>query len=1042
MTPEPEKPDETVSLPAGNAFPASLPETDQYTVSLIRERYTVLGRLGRGGMGEVFLCRDSTLDLLVAVKFPTHDLSGRFLDEARTASRLNHPNIARLYHFDYEEGGRPFIVMEYVEGQCLSEFIRQGPIPAARAVEIIDAVLAALEEAHAHGIIHRDIKPRNIMLTPSGTVKVLDFGLAKRIGSREDGEGQQSSSPPDPLHHTAVGKAVGTARYMAPEQARGQADLDERCDIFAAGTVLFECLTGRPAFEKGVTDPAQAALPSQERPVPPPSTLAPNVPAKLDAVVAKALAIDREHRYRSAAEMRAALPRKGGAGLLLQAARESLKETARSPLRLAAVAAATALLYFLPGFYHWGRRMTEYHPPEAVRLYQAGLSAIRDGAYYSASRALERAVAIDPRFHMARARLAESLFELEYTDRANSEMLKILGEGKPRGDDALLVEALRQTFSGNLDGAVKSYRDVADHASGSEKAQALVDLGRAFEHNNKSKEALEQFQAAIKLNSAYPAAFLRSGILLGRLKGNVEAEEAFRRAEELYQTLSNTEGQAEVWYQRGRLATAQRCTREAMDALDHALSLARTSGSVYQQIQATLQLSAVLQLLARTGEAEKTARDAIEMARKAGISNLAARGQINLGNSFLVAGDYAKAESAFEEAREYARRHELRFSEARARFSLASVYSQRGQSELVIEETADAVRFFRQGGFNREVVMCLQLRTRALRQMGRFQEALETAQSQLNALGPDADKAQRSDLEDVIGSILAALERYPEAMKAYQGVEQVARSLNDKVGIGYAVASQARVAGRMGDFDLAVKHLKEAGQIAGAPEAGLKALATVIAALDADLELSRGRNAEAAARAKRLLERASEQQARTAVEATFTLALARSRSGSGRFALETARKAASMADAYREPYLKWRAAAVLAEAALAAGDATTAREAAGRAVAAFSAAGQLDSGWRAHALLAEALRRLGDPNAAGEAERQAKTLLERMRTSWPADAFARYLSRPDLAGPPYQRAIAKETADVRTKTPFAVANSGPRRVRGVFHCLQEADPRS
>lgn len=1032
MTPEPGKSDETVSLPAGNPSPADPSQTEQYTMTLIRDRYTVLGLLGRGGMGEVYLCRDSALDLPVAIKFPTQDLSGRFLDEARTASRLNHPNIARLYHFDYEPGGRPFIVMEYVEGQCLSELIREGPLTAARSVEILDAVLAALEEAHRNGIIHRDIKPRNIMLTAAGAVKVLDFGLAKRIGSTSGSEGQKNSSPPDPLHHTAVGKAVGTARYMAPEQARGDEDLDERCDIFAAGAVLFECLTGRPAFQRGVTDPSEAAVPSQERLVPPPSSLVPGIPAKLDEVVAKALSADREKRFRSAAEMRATLPRKGSTRPAHQTVLEWGRSALRSPRRVAAALAASAILYFIPDFYNWGRRMTEYHPPEAVRLYQAGLSAIRDGAYYSASRALERAVSLDPFYQMARARLAESLFELEYTDRANAEMLKLLGEGKPRGDDALLIEALRQTFSGNLEGAVKSYRELADRTSGADKAQALVDLGRAFERNNKSKEALERYQSAIRLNAAYPAAFLRSGILLGRLKGNREAEEAFRRAEELYQTLSNTEGQAEVWFQRGRLATAQRRTRDATDALDHAISLARTSGSVYQQIQATLQMSAVLHLVAKTAEAERTALGAIEQARKAGIFNLAARGQINFGNAFLVAGDYVKAETAFQEALEYARRHELRVAEARARFSLASVHSQKGQSELVIEETREAERFFRPGGFTREVVMCLQLRTRALRQMGRFQEALEGAQQQLKALPPDADKAQRADLEDGIASTLAVLERYPEALVAYQGVERVARSLDDKVGIGYVLVAEARVAGRMGDFDLAEKHLAEAVQIAGAPVAGLKALVSIISALDAELELGRGRNAQAGARAKRLLEQVTGKQQRTATEAACTLALAQARSGSGRLALQTARKAVEMADAYGEPYLKWRALAVLAESALAAGDADAARDAATRAYAAFSAAGQLESGWRAQSLLAEALRRLGDRTASGEAERQVKILLDRMRTSWPADAFARYLARPDLAVRPYQRATAKETANVQSKASVIVGFPGPRRVSGVL----------
>ena len=259
-------------------------------------------------------------------------------------------------------------------------------------------------------------------------------------------------------------------------------------------------------------------------------------------------------------------------------------------------------------------------------------------------------------------------FEQEYTDRANSELLKILGEARVWGDNSLLIEALRLTFSNNLEGATKKYQQLADRSSGVEKAQALVDLGRALERNNKSKAALERYQAASALNSAYPAAFLRSGILLDRLKGSSEAEVAFSRAEELFVALSNPEGQAEVWFQRGRLAAGHRRISDALGALNQSLNLARSSGSTYQEIQAMLQISGVQYLQAKPAEAEVTARDAIDIARRAGIANLAARGQVTLGNTFLVAGQYDKAEPVFREALDYSRQHEISRSAARALF--------------------------------------------------------------------------------------------------------------------------------------------------------------------------------------------------------------------------------------------------------------------------------------------------------------------------------------------------------------------------------------
>lgn len=1003
---------------------AGASRADPPTMTLVKDRYTVIRRLGRGGMGEVFLCRDTVLDLPVAVKFPRDPPGPRFLDEARNASRLNHPNIARIHHYDYEPGGRPFIVMEYVEGRCLSELIDQGPLAAERAVEIIDAVLAALEEAHQQGIIHRDIKPGNIMLTPAGEVKVLDFGLAKRIGAPEDWPSKEGLGPPEQAHCTAAGHAVGTARYMAPEQARGETDLDERCDIFAVGAVLFECLTGRPAFEQG--EAGQLNAQAQQRGVPPPSTIVRTISQKLDDVVAKALAKSREGRYRSAAEMRAALPGKRFTRIVLAAMNEFARTSARSPARLSALAVLAAALYFTPRLYYVVSDLAERRPPEATRLFDAGLAAIRDGTYYSASRALDRAVSIDRRYSLARARLAESLFELEFTDRAHAELLRILGEGRLRGNNALLVEALRQTFSGNLEGAVSTYRQLARRTSGQEKAQSLVDLGRALERNNQSADALEQYRAAIALNPAYPAAFLRSGMLAGRLKGGREAESSLGRAESLYQALSNSEGQAEVWLQRGRLATAGRRTREALVALQRCLDLARSSGSAYQHIQAMLEISEVQALLAQRAEAETTAREAIVLARRAGIANLAARGQRTLGNVFLVAGEYDSAEPAFQEALDYARRHELRLSEARALFGLASVHSQRGRSALVLEEAGQAARFFTKGGFARDAGKCKQLEIRALRRMGRFEDALRAAEVQLQSAGPETDRSQVADLREVIASTLSVLERYPEALTTYRTVEQVARSLDDKIGIGFALTGAARLSMKLGDFDTARAQLKEAAGIAGTPTMGLKALLAVIASLEAELELERGRNREAAAKARNELQLSEGRHERVAIDSGLILAQALARSGSGQAAVQVARSTSAKAERYGEPYLRWRSSAVLAESLLAAGDAAGARDEAAHAAGSFFAGGQLESRWRTQAILAEALRRLGERERAAEAERQAKDLLERMRSEWPAGAFERYLARPDLAVRPYRRYTGKETEDARNRKPMAMARPHAR----------------
>ena len=202
--------------------------------------YELRRELGRGGMGVVYEAHEVTLDRTVALKILPRKFSSdpayvaRFLNEARAAARLDHPNIV-MVHVVGEAAGRRFIAMELVRGAPLSSQIRaEQPLPALKALSLVRQVAAALSAAHAHGVIHRDIKPQNIMVDTEGRVKVLDFGLAKLHGST--------------AALTATGASLGTPRYMAPEQIQGR-PADARTDIYSLGIVLFELLAGRPAFD-------------------------------------------------------------------------------------------------------------------------------------------------------------------------------------------------------------------------------------------------------------------------------------------------------------------------------------------------------------------------------------------------------------------------------------------------------------------------------------------------------------------------------------------------------------------------------------------------------------------------------------------------------------------------------------------------------------------------------------------------------------------------------------------------------------------------
>jgi serine/threonine-protein kinase len=272
------------------------------TPRLLSDRYELGDTLGYGGMSEVHRGLDKRLGRDVAVKVLRADLARdpqfqlRFRREAQNAAALNHPAIVAVYdtgEVQSDFGPLPYIVMEYVDGHTLREIVKtQGPLSQQRVIEVMADVCAALDFSHKHGIIHRDVKPANIMINRAGAVKVMDFGIARALG-----EGQNV---------TQTAAVIGTAQYLSPEQAQGLA-VDARSDVYAAGCVLFELLTGEPPFT-GDTPVAVAYQHVREDPRSP-SEINPSVTPQLDAIVLKALSKNPANRYQSSAEMRADLVR-------------------------------------------------------------------------------------------------------------------------------------------------------------------------------------------------------------------------------------------------------------------------------------------------------------------------------------------------------------------------------------------------------------------------------------------------------------------------------------------------------------------------------------------------------------------------------------------------------------------------------------------------------------------------------------------------------------------------------------------------------------
>ncbi|HXG63814.1 MAG TPA: serine/threonine-protein kinase, partial [Blastocatellia bacterium] len=264
-------------------------------VGNILGNYRIVEKLGEGGMGAVYKGVDMMLEREVAIKMLRPELSSqphvveRFRSEAITLAKLNHPNIATLFNF-LREGSDFFMVMEYVRGETLEDVIRkQGAMPVERAIELFAHVLEGIDHAHRMGIVHRDIKPANMMLTDTGSLKVMDFGIARVLGTSR---------------MTRQGNVIGTVEYMSPEQVRGE-ECDARSDIYSLGILLYEMLTGRVPFASSSEFELMRAQ-IEELP-PPPRTFAAHIPLPIEHAIMRSLAKKPEARFQTAGEFRVAL---------------------------------------------------------------------------------------------------------------------------------------------------------------------------------------------------------------------------------------------------------------------------------------------------------------------------------------------------------------------------------------------------------------------------------------------------------------------------------------------------------------------------------------------------------------------------------------------------------------------------------------------------------------------------------------------------------------------------------------------------------------
>jgi serine/threonine protein kinase/cytochrome c-type biogenesis protein CcmH/NrfG len=985
-------------------------------VGLLIASYKIESPLGAGGMGEVYLAEDTKLGRKVAIKLlPTYLESDelakkRLVKEAKAAAKLSHPNICTI-HEVVEEASRTFIVMQYVQGETLASRIQRTPLALRESLEIALQVADALVESHSHGIIHRDIKPQNIMIDSRAQVKVLDFGLAKVV---QTGGGQSHTDS----QMFASGIIVGTAAYMSPEQAKGESVL-AHSDLFSLGVVLYECITGKRPFLGATAMEICARV--IDRDPPPPSQLNPHVPLELDGVILKALAKDPIARYESAADMLQALRQiharmqaedYWSTNLLMLKLRrftQKLLTTLRAlSNRTQALAVVTfailivvALIFFkvLP----WGRSAIYQPSPQALYWYQMGTNSVRMGAYYDATIALQKGVTLDDNSPLLHVRLAEAWIELGYANNANQEILRARSlirdlSALPQ-TDRLHLQAITHMVLRDFAFAIEEYKEIIREVPSAEKAQAYVDLGRAYEKNNEIEQAIESYERASQLDPSDVAADLRLGILYGERGQNLErALEAFQKAEDKYRALKNSEGIAEVSYQRGFLFYNRDKLSEARAQLETVLEITKNTDNHYQYIRALSILSNISAAEGNATQAEQQGVQAIEAARTDGINHQVTSGFFWLGNTYLMRGDYSDAERCYIQALELAQRDNDRLNEACAQMSLGSLRTLQRNTDEGLSYLEPARLFYQQGGYRRWLSLTLTLIGRAYRNKGDYAVALATFVDLLQGGEQANDLSQMALSHEEIGSVLAIQERYPEAFAHYDKCYKINKSLNATFNFGYSAMHRANVLWQIGRFEEAKANLDEAASIATGSDSTYKHLLASIQVTNARLELSQGHYPESKAFCQQAFDLASTQYKSIAVEATYTLGLARARSGAARAGTILCEQAVKMAKETKDPQLLANALLASAETLLTNGQTKPALDAALQAQQSFARFEQQDSEWCAWLIAARAQQGGNQEATAKQYASYAQAKLSNLKQEWGSDVYKDYQDRPDIQG--------------------------------------------
>lgn len=938
-----------------------------YPGQVVSERYKIVRFVGRGGMGEVYEAQDRDLNERVALKTllpaiaENAGMIARFKQEIQLARRVAHPNVCRVYDLAHDplRGSSPrsvvFLTMEFLDGETLAASLqREGRLAQIAALPILEQIAQGLNAAHAIRIIHRDLKPSNVMLVPRAVI--TDFGLARNLPRSTDST------------LTLEQGLVGTLDYMAPEVLISyRATIAS--DIYALGMLAYKTATGRLPFDD--KPPLVAAILRSRVPLPPPRSFVSDLDPAWDLAILLALDPDPSRRFETAlAFVRA-----------LRGETSSMKSPSSLTRRLWISGGVLAASVAVGEISWWVGARLHYQPSaDATHFYQQGVDNIRAGAYFAATKALDKAIRLAPHFALAHARLAEAWNALDLTERASQEMLLARREDLSRlpPRDRLQLEAIDLNITREFEPAAVKYEQMRRYVK-PDDAGFDVDMGRAYERAGQPLKAIESYSRAARGPSHDPAAWLRLAVLYSRLADSARTAEAFRQADELYQTASNLEGLTEVALQQGISADDRGHVDQATSYLRRALETAQAAGNLHQEIVAKLQLGINAYLAGDASTSERYSQEVVTIALANGMQALAARGLAGLGGSHFRKGDFTGAEKHYRDSLTLARQSGSQILEALTLLPLASLHYQLGHPDDSAREAQEALQVFQANHFARESLQCLTLLGRAQTAHGDIAGAMRSYLQALTLAESVQDHFQMALAHESMGGILSDQERYPEALREYQ--QNLALS-TDKEHIGYAEFQCADTLWRLGRYDEAKAMYTQAE----AKAQSFPLLRISILRSRAEMALSEERYSEAAALCRQVLSGpVAEPEAAVAAR---ILGLTRIRQGAWQEGVRKCESAVSLARMIGDRSVQIPAQLTLAEAYLEGGDTSDALTILREVIP--SVTDLPDSRWRTLALAAQVDRAKARAYATS-----ARQQLDAIAMQWGSATFALYIRRQD-----------------------------------------------